>query len=465
MTEFLDNYHPKQGEIVKRGIDGGNSVLVAGRGFGKSIAGRGIVTLTAINYTGYKPPLDKTKMFNAIAMPTLVQAKKIHWESLEYLFNNTVLAKLKKNIDRQQGIITLKGDRPGILLSGVNEDNGDKLRGLSIPRLFLDEFQDIKPGIWTAIAPAVNRCRGSVFISLTPKGKGTYAHRFIQTIKTKHNWEYFHFFTQDNPKLPDIERILNEARDTLTPREFRQEYLASWEDFEGQIFDQLDEETHITKCSNNYADYDYCVMGLDWGDVNPALSVIGIKFINNRYTYYVLDCWEGNPDGGKKTVLFDDFLKVILEKAYKYNIHSCYPDVFQPGNINFINELRKQPHPGLQNTPASDSKEYADMRKLEVMPSCGLINRLLYQNRFFINSALSLQEDDPERLARFLGYDLGKKVISPVDQIRAFRRKQHKDGTFLNAIDENSRKHIIDTIRYPVANIELTMERQYYGVS
>jgi hypothetical protein len=455
---YNDSYHPKQGNIVKRVLSGRNAILVAGRGFGKSIAGRGIITLNAINYQGYRPALDKTKMFNAIAMPTLVQAKKIHWESLEYLFMETDLKKLRKNIDRQQGIITLKGDRPGIILSGVNEDNGDKLRGLSIPRLFLDEFQDIKPGIWVAIAPAVNRCRGAVFVSLTPKGKGTFAHRFVMSMQSKHNWKYYHYFTSDNPKLPDIERVLEEAKATLSPREFRQEYLASWEDFEGQIFDQLEENTHVKKLSRDPRDYEYVVMGVDWGDNNPAISLVGINRDTQKkqLIYNILECWEGNPDDGSRTVLFDELLEKINYYANKYNIHSVYPDVFQPGHKHFINELRNQDHPGLQDAPRPGGRVYEQMKKLEVMPSCSLINRLFYQNRLFINAEMQITHEHPHQLAEMMGYSLSSKLISPVDQIRSFRRKQNKnDGTFLNVFDDSCRKHIIDTIRYPIANIEL----------
>lgn len=460
---MFDSYHSNQGAIVRRVLNGKNAILVSGRGFGKSICGRGVIYLSAIDYKGYVPSLDKTKLFNAIGMPTLVQAKKIHWESLEYLFNDTPLKSLRKNIDRQQGIITLKGTRPGVILSGVNEDNGDKLRGLSIPRLFLDEFQDIKPGLWTAISPAVNRCKGSIIISMTPKGKGTAAHRFVMEMQSKRNWEYFHYHTRDNPKLPDIDAILEEAKATLTPREYRQEYEASWEDFAGQIFDYLDEDVNITPVSTSPEDYDFCVMGLDWGDVNPALSVVGIKYIENRYHYFLIESWEGNPDGGGRTILFDDFLNEINRYAYKYNIHSCYPDVFQPGNINYIHTLRAQNHPGLQRTPEPGGEDYLEMRKLEVMPSCSMLNRLFYQKRLFLNSDMQITSDAPHKLANLLGYDLGKKLISPIDQIRAFRRKQNKDlGMYVDKVDDSCRKHIIDTMRYPIANIENTMERRIY---
>jgi hypothetical protein len=78
----------------------------------------------------------------------------------------------------------------------------------------------------------------------------------------------------------------------------------------------------------------------------------------------------------------------------------------------------------------------------------------------FLNAELQIQKDDPHKLADMLGYELGKKLILPIDQIKSFRRKKDKhNDIFLDEPDPTARKHIIDSMRYPVANIENAIAR------
>jgi len=434
-----DEYHPKQANILSRSLVGQNSILVCGRGFGKSICGRGLVYLNAVNYQGVLPPQGKTKFYNVIAMPALPQAKKIHWEPLYYLFTETPLANLVRSINRSECIINLKGDRPGIILTGLNDDNGDKVRGLSIPKLVIDEFQDVKPGIWSSLKPAVDRCSGSALVCGTPKGKGTYFHKFCKEM-IQLGWKYYNYGTADNPYLPNIEKILEEAQKGLTKREYNCEYLASWEDFPGQIYDCLEEDNIILEEDNIIDDsgvmtkeLDSYVMGIDWGDINPAIAIVGLK--DFPYKYYLVDFWEGNPDGSNNSIVFDELKRIASEYAEKYNIHSVYPDVFQPGNIDFISEFAMTP--GLNNIVEPQSEDYQKMRSLQVMPSMAMLNRLFKQKRFFISSKIE-------------------------HQFRAIVRKRDRwSGAYTDELDKSSRRHINDACRYAVANIENTLNLMY----
>lgn len=254
----------------------------------------------------------------------------------------------------------------------------------------------------------------------------------------KHGWKYYHYFTKDNPKLPNLEKALAEAKAGLTDREYRAEYEASWEDFAGQIFDYL-EDRHILHFDTRPENFEFCCIGIDWGDINPAIVVVGIK--DYPYKYYVLESWKPNQG---LSVPFDNVKRKAYEFALKYNIHSTYPDVFQPGNQNFINELRQMPHPGLQNICVPGSEDYQNMRLLRVMPSCAQINRLIKADRFFINVAT----------------DLG-------DKFRSYRRNEDKNGQFIDephpACDPIS--HEIDATRYVVANIDHTLSITYGGAS
>lgn len=429
---IVEDFHRIQANLIQRHLtrEGQNSVLVAGRGLGKSVLSRGIVYLNALNYKGIIPPRSKTKLFNIICMPQLNQAKKVHWAPLEYLFNETPLARLVQSINRSEAVIELKGDRPGIMLAGINQDEGKRLRGLSIPRLVIDEFSDVKAGIWASIKPAVDRCEGNCLITGTPKGKSSNFYRFTREMTSKNGWRYYHYVTADNPYLPDIDRILREARSGLTEREFRSEYLGSWEDFPGQIFDSL-QKSHVMT-PGVFPQFEQFFLGVDWGDVNPACCVVGVRDFPRKY--YVIDSWEGNQDGSNQSISFDNFLRICGEMCNKYGVEATFPDVFQPGNINYINEFRNSQYPGLRNTVDPISEDYKRMRSLKVMPSLAQMNRLFNQNRLFINANLE-------------------------DNFRSVIRKRDKmSDQFLDEVDKTAcRMHRIDAARYAISNIENTL--------
>jgi hypothetical protein len=50
-------------------------------------------------------------------------------------------------IDRTNHIIKFEGNHPEIHLAGLNDDEGDRARGLKLWRANLDEIQDIKPSV------------------------------------------------------------------------------------------------------------------------------------------------------------------------------------------------------------------------------------------------------------------------------------------------------------------------------
>jgi hypothetical protein len=429
---IIESYHPKQGNILRRHLtkEGQNTVLVAGRGFGKSILGRGIAVLNALHYRGYVPPRSKTKMFNVIAMPLLNQCKKVHLAPLEYLFTETSLSKIVKNINRSEGVIELKGDRPGIILAGLN-DEGLKLRGLSIPRLIIDEFGDIKPSIWASVKPAVDRINGCVLTTGTPKGKATHFYRFTKKMTQENAWKYYHYVTKDNPYLPDVERILREAKAGLTEKEYLSEYFASWEDFPGQVFDSITNKS-IKRKFELPKHLDQVFLGVDWGDYSCSCVVVGVT--DFPYKYHVLDYFEGNPDGGGSSISFDTFLRTCGELANQYNVSATFPDVFQPGNVNFINEFRASEYQGLRNTVDPLSEDYKRMRSLKVMPSLSQMNRLFYHDRLYI---LDTMEDNFRSIVR---------------------KKDPYSEFFLDEVDKSStRFHLCDSLRYVVSNVENTL--------
>lgn len=398
-----------------------NIIFCSGRGSGKSIVGRAGVALSAVDYKGSFN--RDTSYYNVIAAPYLNQAVRVHWDPLVRLFTDTPLKHFVKprGINKTDHKIELIGNRPSIILVGLNEDGGDKVRGSSIPTLLIDEFQDVDNNKWeAALEPCVSRADGKFIITGTPKGKGSFFHKYVEERKKLHNWVFKSINTIDNLTIPNIKRIVAEAQQRLPSRVFQQEYYASWELFPGQIFDHLDEVEHIREVSTNPNDYDSCYLGIDYGDYHPAVVVVGQK--GYPATYTIIDSWA--PDTGM-TIPFEEHKAKALEFALKYNVYSTFPDLYTPLNRNCIHELIQLPHPGLKNIDVAAPK-------LDVMESCGTINRLFKQNRLYIN----------------------KNLTQLCERFQAYHRKTDRFGNVTDKEDPTFPTHEIDSVRYVLGRVE-----------
>ncbi|NJN88953.1 MAG: hypothetical protein HC878_00260 [Leptolyngbyaceae cyanobacterium SL_5_14] len=260
------------------------NVLITGRRFGKSRYLLRRLIREAINYKGVydlaSPPVI------IIGMPTFGMVRRIHWKQLVSLLSDCPLV---ANIDRTNLVIDFLGDRPAIVCIGLNDDNGDRTRGLRLYGACIDEVQSIKHGIIdTVIMPALLDTPDSFLdCTGTPKGKANTAYKLFEKAKEDPDiWSAFLYKTIDNPTLPP--GVIDTLRRLLDDRTFRQEAEASFEEFIGQIFYAFDRDKH--KKHNSVIKSNIYFLGVDWGDRYPAYCVIGAtsrqsELFNYSYHY------------------------------------------------------------------------------------------------------------------------------------------------------------------------------------
>lgn len=174
--------------------------------------------------------------------PSNQQAKEIIWEPLEErLYElgwsyNDFISKSRFELSRGRKIYVLGAEKIR------------RVRGHKLAKVYFDElaFFETDLGIvWKAVRPALSDLKGGAIASTTPNGKGTQAYDFyLEAIKNE-NWKYFHWSTFDNPYI-DPEEIETAKRE-LDEKAFNQEYLATWEAFEGLAYYNFAENTHIKK--------------------------------------------------------------------------------------------------------------------------------------------------------------------------------------------------------------------------
>lgn len=394
--------HPAQQEIFSSPAR--YKVIASSRRFGKSRLLLTAIINKSLNYQGVydkaSPPVC------LLAMPTLKQARSVHWIPLcNLLEGHPLVSKIYKSDFR----INIKGKKPDILLRGLNEDSGDGVRGLKLYFAGIDEIQDVKPIAWTeVIRPALaDTPNSSSYICGTPKGLSTFFHELFMFGETSDLWESFHKNIYDNPYLNPVE--IENVRLSLPERVFQQEFMADWLSFKGVIFSEL-KQKHLIPNSALPVTYDKIGLGVDWGDTNPSLVVIGKKGLN----YFIIDCW-CNPNQG---VAIEQHVhnRQAIDFVKAYGITEAFADPSQPGRIL---SLRKAGVPKL----ASGYNRVSEGN--------GVINTLLFQDRLYVAESC-------------------KEVWA---EMSAYHRKS-KDGILFDEPAPHQNDHYCDAARYYIASLE-----------
>ena len=144
---------------------------------------------------------------------------------------------LVKNCNYSDNYIRLKNGSEILFRSAEKYDN---IRGLTVDYGILDEAAFMKQDAWKEAIRPVFMVRGKkvLFIS-TPKGKNWF-HELFQLAKSPDysNYQAYTGSSYDTPYI-DIEEI-EDAKRTLPPNVFQQEYLAKFIDSGGEVFSSLD---------------------------------------------------------------------------------------------------------------------------------------------------------------------------------------------------------------------------------
>jgi hypothetical protein len=220
-------------------------VACVGRQFGKS--------LMAINLSLYWMINDGPVKVLWIS-PTYSQTSKVQKEIMQAIGGSNIV----KNCNYSSNYITLKNGSEIIFRSAEKYDN---IRGLTVDYGILDEAAFMKEDAWKEAIKPVFLVRGKkvLFIS-TPKGKNWF-HELYQLARSNdyENYKAYTGSSYDTPYI-NIEEI-EDAKRTLPPNVFQQEYLAKFIDSGGEVFSNLESNIMPTWGQNNSKIY----CGVDLG--------------------------------------------------------------------------------------------------------------------------------------------------------------------------------------------------------
>ena len=251
-------------------------VLVAGRRFGKSFL--------AINEVAKACRYPRKRAF--MVYPTYRQAKQVIWDQLK-----TRLLELNwvEKINESDLSVTLVN---GSVISLRGADNPDSLRGVGLDFIVMDEFAMIDEKAWTEVLrPTLSDKQGRAMFITTPLGQSNWAYDLFQKglDPTESNWSSFQYTTLDGGNVPPEE--IEQARQDLDERTFRQEYLATFETYANRIFYSFDRAHNIKTYDDAQPDILY--VGMDF-NIDPMSMIVFVRKGDDIYVVDEIEMYSSN---------------------------------------------------------------------------------------------------------------------------------------------------------------------------
>lgn len=277
---------------------------VAHRRAGKTVADINELIMGATKCTLNNPRF-------AYVAPQLNQAKDIAWT---YLKEYTAF--LKPKINESELWVELPG---GARIRIYGADNPDRLRGIYLDGVVLDEFGDMDPTIWTqVIRPALSDRKGWAAFIGTPKGKNTF-HRIWVEAENDPEWTRLMLKASETGLL-DAKELVDAAK-MMSEDEFAQEYECSFEAaikgaYYAKELNQAEADNRITSVP-----YDPRLPVHTAWDLGMADStVIWFTQTIGAETRWI-DCVKGEGVG------LDWYVRALKERPYNYGRHYLPHDV------------------------------------------------------------------------------------------------------------------------------------------
>jgi len=161
-------------------------------------------------------------------------------------------------------IFPLRGGRLGI----YSADNADSVRGEAFHLVILDEASRISEEAWTdAIQPTLADYGGDAILISTPKGKNWFYTEYQRGLARAGEYASWQAPTKANP-MPQIQRAFELARERVTERTFRQEWMAEFVEGGGEVFRGVKDCAIALWPADPKKLHGDIVIGCDWGKSN-----------------------------------------------------------------------------------------------------------------------------------------------------------------------------------------------------
>ena len=192
---------------------------------------------------------------------------------LRQMFQSFIGAKLNES---EMSIVFNNGAE----LAVKGADNEHNLRGVELTKCVMDEMAYIKPHVWEEIIyPMLTTTKGTALFIGTPNGYDTMYDLYSRG-QSDPNWRSWQFKTIDGGFVPAEE--IAQAKKTMDPVRFRQEFEASFETTGNRAAWNFDRDIHIKKAKELSS---YKWWGCDF-NVDFMSAVLCTQFTDGTIHYY-----------------------------------------------------------------------------------------------------------------------------------------------------------------------------------
>ena len=255
-------------------------VCVAGRRFGKSY-----LSMREICYRAREPNKEIFYLTTSYRA-----AKMILWKPLK---RRLMDLKWVRKINETEMSILLKN---GSTISLKGAEDPDKLRGVSLDYVVIDEAAECKlESLWgEVVRPALaDRQGGALFIG-TPKGRSNPFYDLYQFANDGANtdWAAWQYTTLDGGFV--TEKEIEAARADMREKQFKQEFLASFETDESRVAWAFERDTHVID-KPEHINTEQLLVGLDF-NVNPMSVCIAARHGETLTVFDEIAIYSSNTD-------------------------------------------------------------------------------------------------------------------------------------------------------------------------
>ena len=330
------------------------SVIVAHRRCGKTVACINDIIKRAIL-------CEKPEGRFAYIAPLFNQAKDVAWSYLKR-YASPILASQPNETELRVDLIN------GARIRLYGADNPDRLRGLYLDDVILDEYADMHPAVWgEVVRPMLTDRQGSATFIGTPKGHNSFYHLWEDTLD---NPEWFRLMLKASETGLISETELQAAAKEMTPEQYQQEFECSWSaaitgSIYGKYIDQAVNEGRITDNIAVDPKYPiYTAWDLGFGD-STAIWFYQVGFNE----IMIVDCYENSGEG------IDHYCKIVKEKFPKerYHVHYVPHDAANKlqaaGGRSIIEQMKTFDIGSIMCVPATSQENSIEALRM-TLPKC-----------------------------------------------------------------------------------------------
>ena len=253
-------------------------VLITGRRFGK--------TFLALNELAKFSRYPKKKVW--YIAPTYRMCKDI---MLDPLVDKMTKHKWISKVNYSDLTITLRNKS---LIQLRSSENFNALRGVGLDFICIDEFSDVDERAWfEVLRPTLSdkSKEGSALFLGTPRGYGNWSYNLFTKQETDKNWKSFKFTTLEGGQVSANE--IEQAKQDLDERTFKQEYLSDFVNYSGAIYYNFNREENVI---DQYTPTNNSIhIGIDF-NLDPMSAVVSEVKQDNLYVYDEIVIYSSNTD-------------------------------------------------------------------------------------------------------------------------------------------------------------------------